>query len=129
MTRKYIILLLFIISFSVLAADTNELQGPQRKFRASRNLVSPNSFDISTEIGENVLSREQQLILGLVVINGRQNAFRNNDGFAYYLRELLNVTGYSADEAKVIIETFKNNPEKYLSVLEKIKQNLVSNYE
>ena len=128
MTRKYIILLLFTISFAIFA----ETGGEQIMSRTTRNLTAKNNPQgqvlFPSEITNSALSREQQLIFGLVVLNRRHPMFRD-DGYAYYLRELLNVTGYSAEEAKIIIGKYKNNPEKYLSVLEKIKQNLASNNE
>ena len=130
MTRKYIISLLFIISPAIFAANDDDEQRTPRTVRnltartanAQRQELFPN------EIENDVLSREQQLIFGLVVLNRRYHAFRN-DGYAYYLRELLSVTGYSADEAKAIVERYNNNPEKYLSVLEKTKQNLAKKHE
>lgn len=132
MTRKFIILLLFTISFSSFATDTlvsvTERKNIQRRARSMRNLATNNGFAIPARIDNEALSKEQQLIFGLVAINGRGNAL-GNDGYAYYLRELLSVTGYSIDEAKAIMEQFNNNPQKYLSVLEKIKQNLVVNNE
>jgi len=133
LTRKFTILLLFTISFFVFAdtEDTNsnnEQITPRRSRGTARNITPPNRFGMPTQIGEDVLSKEQQLIFGLVVINGRHNAL-GEAGFAHYLRELLSVTGYSAEEAKAIMEEFKNTPQKYLSVLEKIKQNLVAKHE
>jgi hypothetical protein len=80
------------------------------------------------EIGNDLLSDEQQLILGLAFLNRRHPMLRD-DGYSYYLRELLKVTGFSADEAKKIIEKYKNNPEKYLVILQKTKLSLVGSNE
>jgi len=82
----------------------------------------------ASEIENDLLTNEQQLIFGLAVLNRKQSAF--NDGeYSYYLRELLKVTGFEIDDATKILAKYKNNPEKYLAVLEEIKQNLVKKNE
>lgn len=133
MTRNYIILFLFTISFAAFAQDGADVKQERRPIRRAprieRNLTEQNSNDkIPITIGNDVLSREQQLIFGLTVLNRRQNLFRN-DGYTYYLRELLSVTGYSSEEAKAVFDNYKNNPQKYSSVLEEIKQKLAINNE
>ena len=125
MTRKHIILLLFTISFASFAEIDDKILRIPRALSARSNTQPQAQAPFPSEIGNDLLTREQQLIFGLVVLNRRHSVFRG-DGYAYYLRELLNVTGYSAEEAKAIIENYKNNPEKYLSVLEKIKENLTT---
>jgi len=82
----------------------------------------------ASEIENDLLTNEQQLIFGLAVLNRKQSVF--NDGeYSYYLRELLKVTGFGVDEASGILVKYKNSPEKYLAVLEEIKQNLVKKNE
>ncbi|MDR0303433.1 MAG: hypothetical protein LBH98_01500 [Chitinispirillales bacterium] len=80
------------------------------------------------EIENDWLTKEQQLIFGLAVLNRRYQSLRG-EGYSFYLRELLKVTGFNAAEAQEILVKYKDNPEKYITVLEEIKQNLVKNNE
>jgi hypothetical protein len=80
---------------------------------------------LPAEIEEDLLSREEQVIFGLIVLNRRHSTLRD-DGYAYYLRELLKSTDYSATEAVEIVNKYKNNPEKWLAVLERLRSSLIS---
>jgi hypothetical protein len=82
----------------------------------------------AVEVENDLLTKEQQLIFGLAVLNRRQSIFPGGE-YSRYLRELLKVTGFSAADAENILMKYKDNPEKYLAVLEEIKQNLVKNNE
>lgn len=82
----------------------------------------------ASEIKNDLLTNEQQLVLGLVVLNRRQSVFRNGE-YSYYLRELLKVTGFDAGGAVEILAKYKDNPEKYLAFLEEIKLSLVKKNE
>jgi hypothetical protein len=75
------------------------------------------------QIENDLLSREQQLIFGLIMLNRRYHMLRE-EGYAYYLRELLKVTEFSADEAKETVNKYKNNPEKWTAVLQDIRSML-----
>jgi hypothetical protein len=90
-----------------------------------KNIANKSAFQFPEEIGKDLLNREQQLIFGLVVLNRRYPTLRN-DGYSYYLRELLKTTGYSADEAKKIIADYNDNPKKWLVALENIRNTLIA---
>jgi len=88
------------------------------------NRIEETRPQFASEIKNDVLTNEQQLVLGLAILNRRQSVFRNGE-YSYYLRELLKVTGFDADGAAEILKKYKNNPEKYLAFWEEIKLNLV----
>ncbi len=76
MTRSYIILLLFSISLAVFAVENRNPE--ERKPRVMRTLDLSARANLSrqtlpSEIADETLSREQQLIFGLAVLN-RQTA-------------------------------------------------------
>ena len=109
MIRNCIILIICTISF--LSAQQ------ERSF--------PRRTQPPSEIAGDLLTKEQQLVYGLTLLNRRQ--MLQDDGYSYYLRELLNITGFSALEAKEIMAKYRNDPQKYLLFLEKIRQYLVGN--
>jgi len=122
LTRCFIILIILIINSAVFA-DGTELRGVPRN---QRDLTARRGSQIPNEIENDVLSREEQLIFGLTILNRRISVL-GEDSYAHFLQELLNITRFSLQEAEAIMVRFRNNPENYLSVLEKIKQNLASN--
>jgi hypothetical protein len=106
-------------------ADTVTKIEPVRNRRG--NIAPPNvappspnvESNVLPQIANDLLSREQQLVFGLITLNRRQNIF-GDDGRAYYLRELLKITGFSPEEAKQIINKYKENPKKWLATLQEI---------
>jgi len=131
LTRFCIILIFYItINGAVFAANEGltENQYPDAvKFESARSRRGPPNAAsyVPFEIDGGLLSREQQLIFGLVTLNRRQYIL-GDDGYTYYLRELLKITGFTADEAKLIISQYEGNPQKWLAVLQSISNALIS---
>ena len=119
MTRCIIILICCTAISFLFAADPR---------RTMFDRVGDSRPLFASEIENDLLTNEQQLIFGLAVLNRRQSVFRNGE-YSYYLRELLKVTGFDADGAVEILAKYKNNPEKYLAFLEEIKLSLVKKNE
>ncbi|MCL2845815.1 MAG: hypothetical protein FWE23_10280 [Chitinivibrionia bacterium] len=126
MTRYYIILLCFMAINSAVFAFVENETAPQRphNFRRERGRADTQSpFTIG--IQSDLLTKRQQLILGIVVLNQRFHTFRE-EGYAHLLRELLRITEFSSEEAIQIINQYMNNPEKWQADLSEIRETLLA---
>ena len=121
MTRYYIILLCcLLISTKIFAASENELAV---ETATSRRVGLRQTF--APEIENAVLNREQQLKFGLVVLNQRFYTLRE-EGYAHFLRELLRITNFSAEEAVAVISGYQNSPQRWIRDLQQIQTILLS---
>jgi len=122
--RLCIILLCFTaINTASLAFVENEgrREAPNHIRRERGVARSP----VAAEIDNNLLTKKQQLIFGTVVLNHRFNMLRE-EGYTHFLRELLRVTEFSANEAVQIISQYRNNPQRWLAYLQEIREILLA---
>ena len=127
MIRCFIILLCCItINSTVFAFVENEKENAPRPshFRRDRERAavgSPHSFNIQSDL----LTKRQQLILGIVILNQRFHTFRE-EGYAHFLRELLRITEFTNEEAVKIINQYAGRPDKWQAFLQEIRETLLS---
>ena len=126
MIRCFIILLCCMaINSAVFAFVEEENAAPRthlsRRAKERATLNSPYALDISNDL----LTKRQQLILGIVVLNQRFHTFRE-EGYAHFLRELLRITEFSDEEAVKIINQYAGRPERWQAFLQEIRETLLA---